>query len=81
MKKKIIEYIKLWEERCYKNGIPDEVPQELFYLCPSYKRIAISILSNDMSLKKLGFSHPKSEIYHELKRIEIENRKNNGTKS
>ena len=55
MKKKIKEYIKMWEQRCYSNGIPDEAPQRLAQLnkVPSYKKIAIAILNNDYQLKSL----------------------------
>jgi len=77
MKKKIKEYIKTWEERCYSNGVPDEAPIRLNQLnkVPSYKEIAIAILNNDHTLKSLGFEAKKSNYYHELKRIELANRK------
>ena len=77
IRKEIEEYIKLWESRCYSNGIPDEAPIEIYDKVPSYKRIALAILKNDVSLKTLGF-HPKvSRYYSELKRIEIEKRHSN----
>jgi len=41
---------------------------------PSYKAIAMSILNNDVSLKKLGFQGKHSDWYSELKRIEISKR-------
>ena len=75
MKKRIENYIKMWEQRCYHDGIPDEAPIEIFDMVPSYKRIAIAILKNDYPLKTLGFTPPKSAVYNELKRIEIEGRK------
>lgn len=77
MKQKIKEYIKTWEERCYSNGIPDEAPLRLSQLnkVPSYKKIAIAILNNDHTLKSLGFEANKSNYYHELKRIELADRK------
>ena len=39
MKQKIKEYIKIWEEKCYFDGIPDEAPSRLSQLnkVPSYK--------------------------------------------
>ena len=40
-------------------------------MVPSYKRIAIAILKNDYALKSLGFSQPKSEVYNDLKKIEL----------
>lgn len=80
MKSKIKQYIKTWESRCYQNGIPDEVPNEIKDLVPSYKRIAIAILNNDHGLKSLGITPKKSKYYHELKKIEIEARNKNVTK-
>lgn len=64
----------VWEDRCYSNGIPDEAPQEIYDKVPSYKRIAIAILKNDISLKTLGFQPKISKYYSEFKRIEIEQR-------
>jgi predicted phosphoadenosine phosphosulfate sulfurtransferase len=75
MRERIENYIKTWEDRCYTEGIPDDVPAEIFDMVPSYKRIAIAILKNDYPLKSLGFTPPKSAVYNELKRIEIEARK------
>lgn len=77
MKQKIKEYIKTWEQRCYFNGIPDEAPQRLSQLnkVPSYKKIATAILNNDYQLKSLGMDIKVSNCYHELKRIELANRK------
>lgn len=75
MRKRIENYIKTWESRCYKDGLPDTVPKEIFDMVPSYHRIAIAILRNDPSLKYLGFTPPKSAVYNELKKIEIEARK------
>ena len=82
MRKKIEDFIKTWEERCYSNGIPDEAPIRLNQLnkVPSYKQIAIAILNNDHALKSLGFEAKKSNYYHELKRIELDNRKDGKAK-
>jgi len=81
MRLKIKEYIKLWESRCYPNGIPDEVPAEIKDLVPSYKRIALAILNNDHGLKSLGLTPKKSIYYHQLKKIEIEARHKDVTKT
>lgn len=43
-------------------------------LVPSYRKIAIAILKNDHHLISLGFPPPTSEVYNELKRIEIKER-------
>jgi predicted phosphoadenosine phosphosulfate sulfurtransferase len=74
MKIEIEKYIKTWEQRCYFNGIPDEVPLRIDQLnkAPSYKRIALSILKNDLEL--IGITPKKSIYYSMLKRIEIDNR-------
>lgn len=74
MKKEIKKYIKTWEQRCYFNGIPDEVPIRIDQLnkAPSYKTIALSILKNDLEL--IGITPKKSIYYSMLKRIEISKR-------
>lgn len=74
MKDRILNYIKLWEKRCYNEGIPDEVPNDIKDLVPSYKKICIAILNNDNSLKSLGLTTKKSKYYSAYKKIEIENR-------
>ncbi|MGL4338306.1 MAG: DUF3440 domain-containing protein [Turicibacter sp.] len=76
MKQKILDYIKTWESKGYSNGIPDAAPLRLEQLnkVPSYRKICIAILKNDVCLTSLGFSKPKCELYSELKRIEIEQR-------
>jgi predicted phosphoadenosine phosphosulfate sulfurtransferase len=38
---------------------------------PSYRKICIAIMKNDIHLESLGFSKPKSRFYSELKRIEL----------
>lgn len=76
MKKKIQNYIKEWENKCYSNGIPDEAPLRLEQLnkVPSYKSIVRAILKNDIALKSLGYTQKKCNSYHELKRIELSKR-------
>jgi predicted phosphoadenosine phosphosulfate sulfurtransferase len=71
---KIKEYVDMWERRCYKNGIPDEAPSELGDRVPSYKRICLAILNNDLQLTSLGYYPKKSKYYSILKRIEIDAR-------
>jgi predicted phosphoadenosine phosphosulfate sulfurtransferase len=60
---RIEAYIKQWENRCYSDGIPDEIPDKLLFSgrAPSWKALAICILHNDMGLKKLGLSITASE--------------------
>lgn len=77
MEQRIRSYIKLWENRCYKNGIPDQADDRLesFELVPSYRRICFAILKNDFALKSLGFTPKYSNYYSILKQIEISKRK------
>jgi len=72
MRRKINEYIQTWESRCYSDGLPDEGPEDIYDKVPSYKRIAIAILRND--LRTLGFEPKESKYYGILKRIELDAR-------
>lgn len=68
MEKEIRKYIKAWEQRCYVNGIPDAAPNEINDKVPSYKKIVIAILNNDMT----GIiAKKKSKYYSILKNIEM----------
>ena len=71
MKKIVENYIEKCKE-IYLEDIPDEAPDRLDYLnkVPSYKRIALSILNNDLS--KIGYSF-HSGYYSKLKEIELWN--------
>jgi len=75
---KVEEYTQTWEKRCYKNGIPDQTPIGLDKKVPSYQRIAICLLKNDLNLSGLGYESPKSKYYSILKRIEIDAREYDG---
>jgi predicted phosphoadenosine phosphosulfate sulfurtransferase len=68
------DYERTWEGRCYFNGIPDESPDEIRDKVPSYKRIAIALLNNDMQLMELGYEPKKSKYYSMLKRIELKDK-------
>jgi len=61
--------VKVWESRCYSDGIPDEVPNKVMDSgrAPSYKALAISILKNDLLLKSIGFDGKESKWYSALK--------------
>lgn len=72
--KRVGEYVKLWESRCYPDGIPDEAPKDIFEMVPSYKRICLAILNNDLQLTSLGYTAKHSKYYSILKQIEIKNR-------
>lgn len=73
MKTKIEKYVKEWQSRCYSE-LPDESPPEIRDMVPSYQRIAVAILKNDIQLKTLGFSPPVCESYVVLKRMELSKR-------
>lgn len=75
MKRQIYQHIKTWESRCYSDGIPDEAPEEIFDKVPSYKRIAIAIMKNDLQI--IGITPKKSIYYDMLKKIEIQAREAN----
>ena len=75
---KINQYIKEWEKKCYKKGIPDEAPTGIEEKVPSYQKIALCLLKNDFNLTMLGFNTPKSKYYSILKKIEIDARQYNG---
>jgi predicted phosphoadenosine phosphosulfate sulfurtransferase len=62
-----------WVRRCYLNGIPDEVPAiiDSEHLAPSWKRIALALIRNDMAMESLGNMPRKSQWYSVLKRIEL----------
>lgn len=76
MRKKIKQYLEVWRKRCYFDDIPDEAPSRLEALgkVPSYRRIALAILNNDNNLISLGFTPKKSEVYNQLKKIELNKR-------
>ena len=80
MKERALQYIAIWKERGYSDGIPDEVPSGLMAegLAPSYKAICLAILKNDHSMTSLGFGRSKSRWYDELKRIELDRRRAEG---
>ena len=63
------EYETTWIERCYSEGIPDEVPAKLMNSrrAPSWKAVAISILKNDINFHSLGFRPKRSKWYEPLK--------------
>ena len=69
MREEVNRYIRMWERRCYSDGLPDEAPAEIDDMVPSYKRIAIAVLKNDLSY--IGIEPPKSEYYSILKCIEL----------
>ncbi len=77
MREKIESYIRKWERQGYPDGLPDEAPPRLEASgkVPSYRKICMAIMRNDVCLVSLGFNRPKTAAYMALKKIEIEARK------
>lgn len=73
MKQKILEYIAKWERQGYPQGIPDAADPKLEALgkCPSYRKICMAILRNDVALSSLGYTRQPTDAYMSIKRIEI----------
>ena len=73
-KKRLLTYAKTWEQRGYPEGIPDEADANLEFLgkVPSWRRICLAIIKNDITLKSLGQSRKPCELYMTLKRKELE---------
>ena len=63
-----------WHNMGYSNGLPDEAPIELEVRnkVPSYRKICIAIMKNDVQCETLGFSKGKSVYYSELKYQELQ---------
>jgi predicted phosphoadenosine phosphosulfate sulfurtransferase len=47
----------MWMNRCYSDGIPDDVPAALVWSgrVPSWRAVALCILRNDLRFRGLGF--------------------------
>jgi hypothetical protein len=76
MHRKVEWYVSHWMLRGYQRDIPEDVPQEVTrkQYAPSWKAIAVAILSNDVALQSLGFSGPSSAYYSFFKQIELSER-------
>jgi predicted phosphoadenosine phosphosulfate sulfurtransferase len=74
IKSLVDQYVKLWENRCYRKGIPDECHEDIEKnnLAPSYRQIVLCILKNDFEV--LGFQPKRSLYYSDLKKIELAER-------
>lgn len=60
--RRVLDYVRIWSNRCYSNGIPDDIPATLAATnrAPSWKAVAVAILKNDHHLYSIGFSRPES---------------------
>ncbi len=69
-------WMKGWQSRGYRNGIPDEAPRELEkkYWAPSWRRLCKVLLRNDWWCKGLGLTQPKSAAYEKYLAIKRERR-------
>lgn len=76
MKQKILQYIAKWEKQGYPQGIPDHADSRLEAIgkCPSYRKICVAILKNDVALVSLGYARQPSDAYNAIKKIEIAGR-------
>lgn len=66
-------WIKKWEGRGYSSGIPDEADMgiELAERAPSYRRICMAIMKNDVQLESLGYTREVCATYMSIKREEL----------
>lgn len=70
--KLVMDYERIWRDRCYSDGIPDEIPAKLAASgrAPSWKAVAICLLKNDTQLRGLGFGRQDSTIVEAIYSIE-----------
>lgn len=68
---KIAVFLHWWEDRGYKDGIPDEanIHEEAAKKAPSWKRICKALLRNDYWCKGLSFTQTKSTAYEKYKKV------------
>lgn len=68
------KWIKGWQGRGYRDGIPDEAPRSLEkkYWAPSWRRICKVLLRNDWWCKGLGGQQPKSAAYEKYLKLKRE---------
>ena len=61
--RKRIAWVETWRQRCYRDLIPDDLPDGLLFTgrAPSWKAIAICLLNNDFRLHKLGYTTTPGE--------------------
>lgn len=69
-------WMKGWQARGYRDGIPDEAPRALEkkYWAPSWRRLCKVLLRNDWWCKGLGLTQPKSAAYERYLTIRREKR-------
>ena len=68
LRSRIRAYTRTWQNRCYSNGIPDEVPKKLSAVnrVPSWRAVALAILKYDNNLYSLGFAVRENEAVTKL---------------
>jgi predicted phosphoadenosine phosphosulfate sulfurtransferase len=76
MRDKINQYIHKWKRQGYHDDLPDEAPQRLEARgkVPSYRKICMAIIKNDIALTSLGYTRPTPESYGMFKRVELAER-------
>lgn len=67
-------WLKGWQARGYRDGIPDEAPRALEkkYWAPSWRRVCKVLLRNDWWCKGLGLTQPRSAAYERYMQIKRE---------
>lgn len=60
---RIEAYVRTWQQRCYRDSIPDDLPDGLLFSgrAPAWKAIAMCLLNNDFRLHKLGYTTTPGE--------------------
>jgi predicted phosphoadenosine phosphosulfate sulfurtransferase len=78
---RIEAYVQTWQQRCYRDLIPDDLPDGLLFSgrAPSWKAIAICLLQNDFRLHKLGYTTTPGEWAQAA--IELSNRQESAQES
>ena len=73
LRNNISKYIRQWERRGYKKGVPDsgDLVLESYNMIPSYRLICIAVFKNDIHLQSLGMDRPNCQLYSQLKREEL----------
>jgi predicted phosphoadenosine phosphosulfate sulfurtransferase len=68
---RVREYETVWSNRCYLNGLPEELPKKIADSgrAPSWKAVAIALLQNDLHLYQLGFTRPCYERQQRVVRL------------
>jgi predicted phosphoadenosine phosphosulfate sulfurtransferase len=72
----ITKWVEIWKSRGYSHDIPDQAPDifEQENMAPSYRRICLAIMKNDIQLQSLGYNREPCQVYNVIKRAELKQR-------